>query len=111
MHRRLKIGFLPSLTLVDKLSSWNITNGYMAQVLEKYCGDLTYIEPIDIPELLLGKVFNKATQLLLKKNFMYYHSFFMAKKYAKLLTRQLSDTNFDVIFAPACASETAFLRI
>ena len=35
MNERLKIGFLPSLTLVNKLSSWNITNGYMAQVLEK----------------------------------------------------------------------------
>jgi glycosyltransferase involved in cell wall biosynthesis len=111
MKRRLKIGFLPSLTLVNKLSSWNITNGCMAQVLEKYCGDITYIEPMHIPELLPAKVFNKATQLLLKKSFMYYHSFFIARKCARLLTRQLSNTDFDVIFAPACASETAFLEI
>jgi glycosyltransferase involved in cell wall biosynthesis len=111
MNRRLKIGFLPSLTLVNKLSSWNITNGYMAQVLGKYCGDITYIEPMHIPELLPGKVFNKATQLLLKKSFMYYHSFFIARKCARLLTKQLSNTDFDVIFAPACASETAFLEI
>ncbi len=111
MNRRLKIGFLPSLTLVNKLSSWNITNGYMAQVLKKYCGDITYIEPMHLPELLLGRVFNKATQLLLKKNFMYYHSFFVARKCAKLLTRQLAGNDFDLIFAPACASETAFLEI
>jgi glycosyltransferase involved in cell wall biosynthesis len=111
MNRRLKIGFLPSLTLVNKLSSWNITNGYMAQVLEKYCGDITYIEPMHLPELLLGRVFNKATQLLFKKSFMYYHSFFVARKCAKLLTRQLTGNDFDLIFAPACASETAFLEI
>ncbi len=42
---------------------------------------------------------------------MYYHSFYIARRCAKLLTKQLADNDFDLIFAPACASETAFLEI
>src|SRR5947199_10808315 len=105
MNERLKIGFLPSLTLVNKLSSWNITNGYMAQVLEKYCGDITYIEPRHILELLLGKIFNKAIQLLLRKNFMYYHSFYISRSCAKRLTKHLVDSDFVLLFGLVCPSE------
>jgi len=108
--KRLKIAFLTALTLQDKRSSWRITNRYMASVLEKYCGDITFIDPIDIKELFIGKVFNKSTQLLLKKGFMYYHSFYIARKYAKILAQKLAGQSFDIIFGPSCATEVAFLE-
>jgi glycosyltransferase involved in cell wall biosynthesis len=109
-NKRLKIAFLTALTLQDKRSSWRITNSYMAQVLEKYCGEVTYVDPINIRELLIGKIVNKSTQTLFKKGFMYYHSFYSARKYAKILSRKLAGQSFDIIFGPSCATEVAFLE-
>ncbi len=86
---RPRIAFLTALTLQDRRSSWRITNGYMMAALQKYCGDVVDIGPIDIPELPVGKVINKATKLLLKKGYMYYHSFYFAKRYAKLLAKKM----------------------
>ena len=108
--QRLKIAFLTALTLQDTRSSWRITNRYMAQMLEKYCGDITYIDPIDIKELYIGKLINKGSQLLFKKGFMYYHSIYIARKYAKLLAQKLEGQSFDIIFGPSCATEVAYLE-
>lgn len=109
-QKRLKIAFLTALTLQDKRSSWRITNGYMAQALEKYCGDITYIDPIDLKELLIGKIVNKATQTLFKKGYMYYHSFYIARRYASILSKKLAGQSFDFIFGPSCATEVAYLK-
>lgn len=107
---RPRIAFLTALTLQDRRSSWRITNRYMTAALQKYCGDVVDIGPIDIPELPLGKAVNKATRLLLKKGYMYYHSFYFAKRYAKLLAKKLEGQSFDLIFGPSCATEVAFLE-
>jgi glycosyltransferase involved in cell wall biosynthesis len=109
-NRRLKIAFLNTLILQDKRTSWKITNEYITQALQKHCGDITYIDTIYLRALLLGKIFNKSTQLLLKKTYMYYHSFFIAKRYGKIATQKLAGSDFDVIIAPSCATEIAYLE-
>ena len=80
----------------------------MAHVLEKYCGDITYIDPIDIRELFIGKLINKGSQMLFKKGFMYYHSVYIARKFARLLAQRLEGQAFDIIFGPSCATEVAY---
>lgn len=107
-QRRLKIGFLTALTLQDKLTSWSITNRYIARAMQTFVGDVTYIEPIHLRALLLGKAFNKSSQVLLKKGYMYYHSFYIAKQFAKELSKKLAESPFDVIIAPSCATEIAY---
>ncbi len=107
-QRRLNIGFLRALTLQDKLTSWSITNRYIVQALQTYAGDVTYIDNVDMRELLIGKIFNKSSQLLLKKGYMYYHSFYIAKRFAKIVPQKLSSKPFDVIVAPSCATEIAY---
>jgi glycosyltransferase involved in cell wall biosynthesis len=109
-RKRLRIAFLTALTLQDRRSSWRITNRYMTASLQKYCGDVVDIGPIDIPELLVGKAVNKAAKLLLGKGYMYYHSFYFARRYAKLLAKKLKGQSFDLIFGPSCATEVAFLE-
>ena len=109
-NRRLKIGLLTALTLKNRLSSWNITNGYMAQALEKYCGDITYIEPVHLREMVVGKIMNKGSQRLLKKSYMFNHTFYVAKRHAKILAPRLAKSPFDVLFAPACGTEIACLE-
>ncbi|HLI07678.1 MAG TPA: glycosyltransferase family 4 protein [Ktedonobacteraceae bacterium] len=108
--KRPRIAFLTALTLQDRRSSWRITNRYMAAALQKYCGDVVDIGPIDIPELPVGKVVNKAARLLLKKGYMYYHSFYFAKRYASKLKKKLEGQSFDLLFGPSCATEVAFLE-
>src|SRR2546421_4400404 len=109
-NKRLKLAFLNTLILQDKRTSWKITNEYIAQTLQKHCGDITYIDPIQLRLLLLGKIVNKSAQVLLKKSFMYYHSFLVARRYGKIMTQKLAASDFDVIIAPSCATEIAFLE-
>src|SRR5258708_12185046 len=109
-HKRLRIGFLSTLVLQDKRSSWNLTNQYMMRVLEKYCGDITYIQPPHLRSLLLGKLFNKGMQVLFKKSFMYYHSFFIARRFAKAAGKLFAGRQFDGIVAPSCGTEIALLH-
>ncbi|GAC1385464.1 MAG: glycosyltransferase family 4 protein [Ktedonobacteraceae bacterium] len=108
--KRLKIALLTALTLQDKLSSWRITNGYFAQALEKYCGDITHVEPVHLRMVLAGKVIKKGLKIMTGKSFMYYHSLFLARQYAKVMTERLAGQSFDLILAPACAPEIAFLK-
>src|SRR5437588_12794831 len=109
-NKRLKLAFLNTLILQDKRTSWKITNEYIAQALQKHCGDITYIDPIQLRLLLLGKIVNKSAQLLLKKSFMYYHSFLVARRYGKIMTQKLATSDFDVIVAPSCGTERAYLE-
>lgn len=109
-QRRLNIGFLRALTLQDKLTSWSITNRYIVQALQKYCGDVTYIDTVNMRELLVGKIFNKSSQLLFKKGYMYYHSLYIAKRYAQIVPQKLSGNTLDVIVAPSCATEIAYWK-
>jgi len=39
-NKRLKLAFLNTLILQDKRTSWKITNEYIAQTLQKHCGDI-----------------------------------------------------------------------
>ncbi len=66
-QKRLKIALLTALTLENKLSSWRITNGYFAQALEKYCGDVTFIEPVHLKTVLAGKVLKGGLKILTGK--------------------------------------------
>jgi glycosyltransferase involved in cell wall biosynthesis len=61
-------------------------------------------------EMLIGKVAQRGSWLLYKKNFMYYHGTLAAKRYAKIAEQRLSEQHFDMIVAPAGAPETAFLK-
>ncbi len=49
-------------------------------------------------------------QQLLHKNFMYNHCLAVAKEYAQIVNRRLKQQAYDVIIAPAGATEIAFLQ-
>ncbi len=109
---RLKIGFLTSLFVENTPhTSFRIANSYMIQALEKHCGNVSYIGPIQMRGLMsVDRVLRKVTKLVLKKNFMLYHTFFTARRYTKLLTKHLTHKNFDIIFTPLGWTEIALLK-
>lgn len=109
--KRIKIAFLTAFDLQDiRFWSWAGTFYYMAQALQKHCGEISYIGPIHCWEQSVAKIIHKGSRLLLKKNFTSYHNFLVAKKYAKVAARRLAEGSFDVIVAPAGVPEIAFLE-
>lgn len=105
---RLRIAFL---TTQDPLSkrSWSGTIYFMAQALQKHCGDVTFLGPV--PDRQFGgKVFNRLVHALLGKRYDYTHSRSYARKCAKFFEKNLEAQTFDVIFAPAASTGLAFLN-
>jgi len=109
--KRIKIALLTAHTLQNRRrSSWSGTVAYMTQALQKHCGDVYLIGSVHSKKKLLGKVIHKGSQLFLKKNFAYNHSFPLAKEYAQIVTQRLAGQSFDLIVAPSCGTEIAHLE-
>jgi len=108
-NKPIKIAFLTVLDPNDR-RSWSGTIYYVAQALQKHCGELYYVGPIETNERLLGKVLHKLSKRLLKKNFEYNHSFLLAKKHAKVVAQRLAGRSFDVIVTVTGTTEIAFLE-
>ena len=90
--------------------SWSGTVYYIAQALQKHCGEVSYLNPI-LPcrrQKKIERITIRSSQFLLKKQ--YTSDFFLAKSYAKAGARWLADQSFNVIVAPAGAMEIAFLQ-
>src|ERR1700724_1352192 len=102
---RLKIAYLTLGDPKDK-QSWSCSLYYMAQALQKHCGDVSYIGPIHYPEpALLSKIIAKGGASFLKKRYLQENSISLAKYCGKVASERLAGQSFDVIVAPA--SETA----
>ncbi|HZU70439.1 MAG TPA: glycosyltransferase family 4 protein [Ktedonobacteraceae bacterium] len=109
--KRINIAFLTAFDLEDiQAWSWAGTFYFMAQALEKYCGEVSHIGPINCWEQVAARVIRKGSSLLLKKNYVSYHNFLVARKYAKVAARRLARGTFDVIFTPVGEPEIAFLK-
>src|SRR5947209_17254806 len=83
---------------------------YMGQALEKHCGEVHYLGPIKTNQRRIGNLIHRVSQLLFKKNFLYERSFFLARKHARVVAERLAPVPFDVIVAPICTTEIAFLN-
>jgi glycosyltransferase involved in cell wall biosynthesis len=107
----LRFALLTALTIQNERSPWSITNQYITQALQKHCGEVIPIGPINLWEMLAGKILNKISLTLLKKRFLYGDNSRIAKRYARVVAQRLANLSVDVIIAPDCASEIAFLEI
>lgn len=108
--KSIKIALLNKCDPQDK-RSWSGLIYYIAQALQKHCGDVSYLGPIDATlERLIGQIFNKSSQIFLKKNFAYEHCFLIAQRFARVAAQRLAQQPFDLIVAPASATEVALLE-
>ena len=108
--KRMKIALLTAFDSRDR-RTWSGTNYFIAQSLQKYCGQVSYIGPLPhFQQELVGRIIHKGTRVLLKKNFRYYSSFLFAKRYARIATQRLAKAPVDLIVAPAGATEIALLE-
>jgi glycosyltransferase involved in cell wall biosynthesis len=106
----MKIALLHAYDTRDK-RAWSGIAYYMACALTNYCGEIFHLSPIPFSkEKLIGRVINKSSRIFFRKNFRYHSSFLFAKRFAKVTAQRLAGQSFDVIVAPAGATEIAFLE-
>jgi glycosyltransferase involved in cell wall biosynthesis len=109
--RNMNIAIVTSSRPRGTRSSWSGAISYMAQMLQKYCGNVSYVVTLDAYlERLIGSTLRNASNCLLKKKFVAEESFLVAKGYARVAARKLAEQSFDLVVAPAGASEVAFLQ-
>ncbi len=108
-ENRIKIAFLTATNARDK----KVRSGtlyYMGQALQKHCGDVYYLGPLNTKMEKLARWFNNVSIKLFKKNYSYEHSILLSKSYARIVKRKLREESFDLIFAPVASTEIGFLN-
>lgn len=108
MGKPLKIAFLTATDARDK-SSRSGTLYYMAKALEKHCGDVYYLGPLNSRMEKLTRFFNNLSLAIFKKSYAYEHSLLLSWSYAGIIREKLKGEDFDVIFAPVASTELASL--
>src|SRR2546428_5664132 len=104
------IGFLTSEPANDKRSHSGSLY-YMGKALEKHCGEVIYLEHVMSWERrCLGRILRETAKRHLKWQIAYKRLLFVAKKDAKIAAQRLAGQRFDVIVAPDCVPEVAFLQ-
>jgi glycosyltransferase involved in cell wall biosynthesis len=104
----MKIGIVTSLDARDR-RVWSGLPYYMSRALQKHCGDVVYIGPINSNVELFGKIINKVCKFLVKKKYDYKKSILLSKRYSKIIIKKMVGQEFDFLFAPASAAQVAFL--
>jgi len=110
LRKRLQIGFVTALNPMDR-RSWSGTFYFMAKALQKHCGDVHCLGPVGTLPRRAGEALWAASWLLLRKNYLYTHSPWLARTYAALLKRKIDRIQLDFLFAAAAAPEIAFLDV
>src|SRR5437899_960793 len=106
---RFKIAFLTSEPAHDK-QKHSGSLYYMGKALEQHCGEVTYLHVISWERRFLGRIMREAAKCHLKWHIAYKRLLFVAKKDAKIAAQRLAGQHFDVIVAPDCAPQIAFLQ-
>jgi glycosyltransferase involved in cell wall biosynthesis len=107
---RLRIAFLTSEPAHDK-HSHSGSLYYIGKALEQHCGEVTYVHVISWERRYLGRIMREAAKRhLVKWQIAYKRLLIVAKKEAKIAAQRLAGQRFDVIVAPDCAPQIAFLR-
>lgn len=106
---RLRIGYLTSNDPRDR-RSWSGTHYYISRALQEHCGEVCYLGPIQPFPMLPAKICSRVLDRYLGKKYLYTHSYWLAKKIARIAERRIAESGCDLIFAPAGSTQIAFLQ-
>jgi glycosyltransferase involved in cell wall biosynthesis len=108
--QRLKIALLAPGYPKDKRASSTCLY-YMAQALEKHCGEVYYLGPIrSFEKQILSRFIYEVSWRLFKKHAIHDRPLFVAKKHGKIVAQRLSGRSFDAIVAIWNPADIAFLE-
>lgn len=113
MHqdRRLKIAYVTSTNPNDR-RAWSGTHYFIAQALQKHCGEVHYIGPLKSRAKFFVKMSSRAIRVvsLNRKRYKWQsHNVLVSKEYGRLISSMISREKFDLIFAPAASTEIAHI--
>ncbi|MGH9765502.1 MAG: glycosyltransferase, partial [Blastocatellia bacterium] len=108
LGRRLRIAYLTINDPTDR-RSWSGTDYCMARALEKHCGELFLMGPLQPLSQMAGKSIRRVFNLL-GRTYLPAHTMSASKILGRMADRKLSETSCDVVFAPAGSSVLAHLQ-
>ncbi|MCD4788420.1 MAG: glycosyltransferase family 4 protein [Bacteroidales bacterium] len=106
-RQNYKIAYLTSINPRDK-RALSGSPYYMLRALEKHVGSVDVLGPVKIKKT----IFHYISQFFKKyfKAYNIYHSYFLARKYAKIFNKKLKGKNYDFIFAPRVSTEMCLIK-
>lgn len=108
-RKRRVIGFLTVNDARDR-SSWSGTVYYMSEALQRNCGDVVYLGPIQTPWTYLGKFLQSLSLRLTGKKYDYVRAKWYASRLAAIAQKRIAKHDLDCIVAPAAAAALAYIR-
>jgi len=107
---RIRIAYVTSTDARDR-RSWSGTHYFVAQALQKYCGEVHYIGPLNSRSEIFLKFLARTIRVATigRKRYSYLHSVAVSKDYARAIGLRVSRESFDLIFAPGASTEIAHL--
>lgn len=108
---RQKIAYFTINDPRDK-RSWSGITYYMGRALQQHVGDVDFLGPVQTP-WLLDKFFRatqKLSRLFFGKDYIPKYSLLKNIHAALILKRRMRGKQYDFVFAPAAASELAYLN-
>src|SRR5579859_5920612 len=109
-NERLNIALVTALDPLDR-RSWSGIDYFVTRALQKHCGDVTCIGPMDASrEMLGGRLLHSGAKFLCKKSFAFRYTATVSKRYAQIAAEKLLSRPFDVVVAVTGATELAFLQ-
>jgi len=85
----------------------------MLKALEKYCDKIIPLGPLykGYWSIIIGKIINKLSRVILKRKFAYMHSIFIAKEFARILKDKIKRDKCDILFFPVGSHLLAYLDV
>lgn len=109
-HQRPRIALVTNEDAADK-RSWSCSLYYIGKTLQKYCGDVTYINPLPYPvPPLMNKILAKSALTLIKKRYLHECNLALARHKAQIISQKLAQEDFNVIIAVASETAIAYLQ-
>jgi glycosyltransferase involved in cell wall biosynthesis len=83
----------------------------MIKALQRHCGEVVPIGPLNNRYISLGEILNKLAILTLGKKFDYMHSPLLAKEFARILKPKIKKNRYDILFFSAGSQLLADLDV
>lgn len=109
--KRLRIAHCTWEDPFDK-RSFSGVHYHVVRAIEKHCGDVVCLGPIDSTAMRRGQTVDKLVGKLFGRHYDFLHSRRVAREFAALVAARLKDVGgtFDLIFAPVVSETIAYLE-
>jgi glycosyltransferase involved in cell wall biosynthesis len=108
--RRLKIALLTTNN-PQTSGALDGTTYFIYRALQEHCGDVKILGPIrSLRKLVIGRLLNKVTQVVLRRHVAYEHLHFVLRKEARIIEHRLYRQSYDLIVAAEATPELAFIQ-